>query len=138
MLTVKSDRFDFSWLNNGNEGIALLLDPTDNFYSQNNIETTNRYSLCFIYGYLKKYLKYISQIFLGLLFGCVLQLILPFLTQSIVDIGINNNNLGFIWLVLLGEIMIVFGRAMSDFVRRWLLLHISMRVNISLVSDFFY
>lgn len=66
-----------------------------------------------------------------------MQLILPFLTQSIVDIGINNNNLGFIWLVLLGEIMIVFGRAMSDFVRRWLLLHISMRVNISLVSDFF-
>lgn len=137
LLTVKSDRFDFSWLNNGNEGIALLLDPTDNFYSQNNIETTNRYSLCFIYGYIKKYLKYISQIFLGLLFGCVLQLILPFLTQSIVDIGINNNNLGFIWLVLLGEVMIVFGRAMSDFVRRWLLLHISMRVNISLVSDFF-
>ena len=69
--------------------------------------------------------------------GAILQLTLPFLTQSIVDIGIKNNDIGFIWLVLLGELMIVTGKTATDFVRRWLLLHISMRINISLVSDFF-
>lgn len=62
---------------------------------------------------------------------------MPFLTQSIVDIGIRHKDIGFIWLVLLGELMIVVGRTATDFIRRWLLLHISMRINISLVSDFF-
>ena len=62
---------------------------------------------------------------------------MPFLTQSIVDIGIKHHDIGFIWLILLGELMIVCGRTAIDFTRRWLLLHISMRVNISLVSDFF-
>ena len=77
------------------------------------------------------------NLILGLLLGCLLQLIMPFLTQSIVDIGIKYKDIGFIWLVLLGELMIVIGRTATDFIRRWLLLHISMRINISLVSDFF-
>lgn len=91
----------------------------------------------FLSLYLKEYKKHFIQIILGLLLGCVLQLILPFLTQSIVDIGINHNDIGFIWLIMLGELMIVIGRTSTDFIRRWLLLHISMRINISLVSDFF-
>ena len=62
---------------------------------------------------------------------------MPFLTQGIVDFGIANNNIGLIWLILLGELMVVIGRTATDFIRRWLLLHISMRINISLVSDFF-
>ena len=62
---------------------------------------------------------------------------MPFLTQSIVDVGIKHQNIGLIWLILLGELMIVIGKTATDFIRRWLLLHISMRINISLVSDFF-
>ena len=64
-------------------------------------------------------------------------MILPFLTQGIVDIGIKQHNIGLIWLILIGELLIVIGRTATDFIRRWLLLHISMRINISLVSDFF-
>ena len=81
--------------------------------------------------------KYFIQIIAGLILGCLLQLIFPFLTQAIVDIGIRNNDIKFIWLILLGELMIVIGRTATDFIRRWLLLHISIRINISLVSDFF-
>ena len=87
--------------------------------------------------YIKQYRKYFAQILLGLLLGCLLQLIMPFLTQAIVDIGIKYNDIGFIWLVLLGELMIATGRTATDFIRRWLLLNISMRINISLLSDFF-
>ena len=83
------------------------------------------------------YKKYFIQIIAGLILGCLLQLIFPFLTQAIVDIGIRNNDIKFIWLILLGELMIVIGRTATDFIRRWLLLHISIRINISLVSDFF-
>lgn len=99
--------------------------------------TTNRHSLSFILKYLKEYRKYLFQIFLGLLFGCVLQLILPFLTQAIVDIGIKKNDIDIILLVLLGELVIILSKASIDFIRRWLLLHISTKINISLISDFF-
>lgn len=91
----------------------------------------------FLFGYIKQYRRYFAQIILGLLLGSVLQLVLPFLTQSIVDVGIRNNDIGFIWLVLIGQLMLTFSRTAVDFIRRWLLLHISMRINISLVSDFF-
>lgn len=94
-------------------------------------------SFKFLWNYISKYKNYFVQIILGLLLGCLLQLIMPFLTQAIVDIGIKHNDIGFVWLVLLGELMIVIGMTATDFIRRWLLLHISMRINISSVSDFF-
>ena len=73
----------------------------------------------------------------GLLFVCLLQLIMPFLTQGIVDLGIAHNDIKLIWIILLGELVIVLGKTSTVFIRRWLLLHVSMRINISLISDFF-
>ena len=119
------------------KGIAMFFNPTEKFGAGKQQKSRNRKFLGFLWPYIKSYRKYLFQILLGLLLGCVLQLILPFLTQAIVDVGIRHKDIGFIWLVLLGELMIVVGRTATDFVRRWLLLHISMRINISLVSDFF-
>ena len=94
-------------------------------------------SFRFLLGYVKKYRKYFGQIVLGLVVGSLLQLVLPFLTQSIVDVGIKNQDIGFVWLILLGQLMLTISRTAIDFIRRWLLLHISLRINISLLSDFF-
>lgn len=137
LLKMNESEFDSHWLSNNDSGIALLLEPSSSFGSIAEENIGNGYSMKLIIDYLKEYKKYLSQIILGLLVGCILQLLLPFLTQSIVDIGISNKDLNFIWLVLLGELLIVIGKASTDFIRRWLLLHISVRVNISLVSDFF-
>lgn len=114
----------------------MFLEPTSDFYQNGTKEVKEKRSFGFLWGYVLEYRKYFLQIFLGLLLGCVLQLIMPFLTQGIVDLGIEHNDVGLIWLILLGELMIVIGRTTTDFIRRWLLLHISMRINISLVSDF--
>lgn len=123
---------------NGEEkGIVMFLNPTEKFGEIQSQELAERRSFSFLFGYIAKYRKYFIQIILGLLLGCVLQLVMPFLTQSIVDIGITHKNINFVWLVLIGELMIVTARTITDFIRRWLLLHISMRINISLVSDFF-
>ena len=120
------------------KGIAMFLEPTSAFYEkQIEEQPTEERSFKFLFGYIKKYRKYFGQIILGLLMGSILQLILPFLTQSIVDVGIKNQNIGFIWLILLGQLMLTISRTAIDFIRRWLLLHISLRINISLVSDFF-
>ncbi len=118
-------------------GIALFLKPELAFYKKVEGEANTPRSFSFLLSYIKQYRQYFGQIVLGLLVGCVLQLIFPFLTQAIVDIGITHKNINFIWLILLGQIMLTFSRSIIDFIRRWLLLHISMRINISFVSDFF-
>ncbi|MEI7597645.1 MAG: ABC transporter transmembrane domain-containing protein, partial [Bacteroidota bacterium] len=87
-------------------------------------------------SYLRPYKKYLIQLVLGLLLGSLLQLILPFLTQAVVDVGIGNQNLNFIYLVLVAQLVLFFSRATVDFIRSWILLHIGTRINISLVSDF--
>ncbi len=141
LIDYSRNELESHWISNrtddGPSGIVMQLTPTEKFYSHDYEKTEEKRSFRFLLGYLKQYRRYFTQIILGLTLGCLLQLIMPFLTQSIVDIGIRHKDIGFIWLVLLGELMIVIGRTATDFIRRWLLLHISMRINISLVSDFF-
>lgn len=103
-------------------------------FTQNNAKTE---PLRFLFGYIRQYQKYFGLVLVGLLAGCGLQLLLPFLTQTIVDVGVKHHNLGFVRLILLGLLMVVVSRATVDLIRRWLLLHICMRINVSLVSDFF-
>lgn len=139
-ITYTREEFDKHWISKHKGtsaiGMALLIQPGKEFKMGKENSVKSRKSLKFLIGYFRKYRKHFLLIFLGLLIGCLLQLIFPFLTQAIVDVGIKNSNIGFIWLVLLGELMIVIGRTAIDFVRRWILLHISMRINVSLISDF--
>lgn len=122
----------------GEKGIAMFLEPTQDFYENaGGQDPRTEKPFKFLFGYIKQYRRYFFQIILGLFVGSLLQLALPFLTQSIVDIGIKNKDISFIWLILIGQLVITLSRTSVDFIRRWLLLHISMRINISLVSDFF-
>jgi ATP-binding cassette subfamily B protein len=141
LITCSSEEFQKSWISTKTKGeakgIAMFLEPTSKFGSIIEHEESEKRSFRFLLQYIRQYQKYFIQIFFGLFLGCLLQLILPFLTQSIVDIGIKHKDIKFIWLILIGELMIVLGKTATDFIRRWLLLHISIRINISLVSDFF-
>ena len=142
LVTYTKEEFCEHWVStktNGEEkGIALLLEPTEHFYAQKDAKivlTQNR--LKFLWGYLKKYKRFFTQLILGLLLGSLLQLVFPFLTQAIVDTGIGGKDIGFVWLVLLAEMMLLFSRTAIEFIRSKILLHISTRINISLISDFF-
>ena len=146
LIKYSLDDFKNHWVStrSGGEdkGIAMLLEPTPLFYTLKadeieEGENDNPRSFRFLFGYVRKYKRYFGQVVLGLTVGSLLQLVLPFLTQSIVDVGIRNQDIGFIWLILLGLLMLTVSSTAIDFIRRWLLLHISMRINISLVSDFF-
>ena len=122
---------------NSNMGTCLLLVPTESFLNNSKQDKASSSSLKVVIGYIQQYKKYLAIIAMGLLVGCILEIILPFLTQSIVDIGIHKQDINIIFLILLGELMIVVGKTSIDFIRRWLLLHISVRLNLFLVSDFF-
>lgn len=119
-------------------GAIIALQPRPDFYKKKTEHTdkVNTRSFGLLWSYIKQYRQYYWQILIGLALGCFIQLAFPFLTQSIVDIGIQGKDLNFIYIVLLAQLALVFGSASTDFIRRWILLHIGMKINISLVSDF--
>ena len=131
--------FTNSWISTKsegeNKGIALLLEPTPEFYTETG-EKVNRNGFGFLYSYIRPYKQFVLQLILGLIFGSLIQLILPFLTQNIVDIGIGTKNINFIWLVLIAQMVLTLSTATVNFIRSWILLHLGARINISLISDF--
>lgn len=142
LITYEKEEFIKFWIGeNANEtteeGIALLLETTPAFYQNEFEEAHSKTSFSFLSRYLLKYKSLVFQLSVGLLAGSLLSLILPFLTQSIVDVGIQNQDLNFIYLVLLAQIMVFLGRTGIEVIRSWILLHLSTRINISIISDFF-
>ncbi len=113
----------------------MLLDITPEFYETEPIRY-EKLSLWYLFRYVRPYKKMVIQLILGLLGGSILQLVFPFLTQTIVDQGIGHRNLNFIQLILLAQLMLVFSRTLIEVIRRTILLHISTRINVALISDF--
>lgn len=139
LVNLEQKDFCQSWISahtNGIEsGIALLLEPSPAFYDMSE-EAQKPTSLRFLVSYIKPYSQLVRQLVVGLCAGSLLQLILPFLTQSIVDYGINGNNLSFIHLVLIAQLILILSSSGVEFIRGWILLHLGTRINVSLISDF--
>jgi len=146
LLDYTQTEFLKSWIGNNadattEEGIALLLEPTPKFYDEAPLpsEGAERRTFGFkmLSTYVWKYKKFLWQLVLGLLAGSLLQLVFPFLTQSVVDVGIKNQDVHFVYLILFAQLALFIGRTSIEIIRSWILLHLSTRINISLVSDFF-
>ena len=139
LLKLDRQEFEQQWLSTmeGGEatGIVLLLEPTPAFFEQES-EKQKGLSWGFLFGYVKQQKRFFIQLCIGLLIGSLMQLIFPFLTQSVVDTGINTHNLQFIYLVLIAQFMLSFSRSIVEFIRSRILLHVSIRINISILSDF--
>lgn len=145
LITYTEEEFCAHWIsstsNNVEKGIILQLEPTSQLFAnnKNDVESAsvaNRHVI-FLWKYVSKYKRFFIQLVGGIIVGSFIQLILPFLTQSIVDTGIQDKDIKFIWLILIAQSMLIFSRTAIDFIRNKILLHISTRINISLISDFF-
>jgi len=141
---IKYNKHDFlkHWIGNNaldqtEEGIALLLEPTPKFYNSDFDTEKPDFGFKFLSKYIFKYKQFLWQLVIGLIAASLLQLIFPFLTQSIVDVGIKNQDIHFIYLILFAQLALFVGRTAIEVIRSWILLHLSTRINISLVSDFF-
>lgn len=120
------------------EGIALLMEAAPIFYESEFDKENNRsLKISMLSQYAWRYKSFLLQLSIGLLASTLLQIIFPFLTQSIVDVGIQDQNLGFIYLILFAQLFLFAGRICLELIRSWILLHLSTRINISLISDFF-
>lgn len=137
-LTVYSkDEFTANWVNNADslQGIALLLHPSPKFHRDLNFDS-DKINWSIIFEYVKPYRKLVIRLLLGLLIVSLMQLVTPFLTQSVVDIGINTKNINFIYIILIAQITLFLGATSVNFVRSWITLHITSRINISILNDF--
>ncbi len=139
LMKYTEEEFKRNWLatvKKGEEkGICLLLEPTPEFYERKD-EKEQRKGILFLFKYLRPHKRLLTQLALGFFVASIIQMIFPFLTQSVVDIGINNEDIGFIYLVLAAQMMLFVSRMGVDFIRNWILLHISTRINVSIISDF--
>jgi ATP-binding cassette, subfamily B, bacterial len=139
MRTISASDFCEHWATSQEDGkpvgVALLVETTPAFFEQ---EDDKKAGLDFSYllKYLWSYKKLLFQLAIGLLVGSGLQLVFPFLTQSIVDVGIQTRNLNFIYVMLAAQLMLFASRTVVEFIRSWILLHISIRINLSILSDF--
>lgn len=141
IIKIKKDDFIRKWISNienGEEiGIVLILDPTSAFNTDEESNKQKGLGFRTVLSHFKRFKSLFFQLGVGMLIGLLLQLFLPFLTQSVVDVGIASKDMGFITLVLIAQVMIFVGSAVVEFIRSWIMLHISTRINISLLTEFF-
>ncbi len=133
---LKRSEFEKSWHQNTGVGITLLLETTPDFYSLNSILPPDKTNLGAVFLYVKPYRKLVIQMLIGMLVSSALQLFFPFMMQSIVDVGIENRNFGFITLILIGQLMLFFAQNFVQFLQNRILLHTGTRINVALISDF--
>ena len=139
-LDMNKEEFLRCWLSSKVQGedvgTALMLQPTPDFYESDDESKKSSKNLRYFSRYLYPYRSQFLQLILGMMVGSLLQLIFPFLTQAIVDNGIRVGDLSFIMMVLIAQLVLSVSRMSVDFIRSWILLHISVRINITLISDF--
>lgn len=139
-VVYKEEELQRCWLStkvDGKDtGTALLLEPGPEFYDMEDEKEKRDRGLFFFFRYLTPYKRQMLQLILGMITVSILQLIMPFLTQSMVDSGIRDGNLSFITLILIAQLVIFIARLSVDFIRSWITLHMNTRINIALISDF--
>ncbi len=139
LLKYTKSEFLRCWYSTKNDGVqegtALLLEPTPDFYRQEG-EETGKLTFRYLLTYVRPYSKYILQLILGMVTASIISLIFPFLTQSLVDTGIGNSNMSFVVMVLVAQLILSLSQTANGLLRNWISLHITSRISISLISDF--
>ncbi|MGA6119791.1 peptidase domain-containing ABC transporter [Sphingobacterium anhuiense] len=136
LIRLEKKLFEQCWLSSGGKGIALLLEPTVSFYEDKEEKCVKKTGFRFILSYLRPYKRYFIQLVLGMLLASLISMCFPFLTQSLVDFGVTRKNVSFIHLILLSQLLLFTGGIAVDLIRNWVLLHVSTRISISIISNF--
>ncbi|WP_461113200.1 peptidase domain-containing ABC transporter [Spirosoma jeollabukense] len=137
LVTVDRETFMKCWAGTADQkGIGLLLEPTPEFYQLKEETQQRTTGFHFLFEYLTPYRRYVLQVLLGMFIASIVSMVFPFLTQSLVDYGIHRHNLDFIHLILLSQLLLFVGNVAVDMIRNWILLHISTRVSVSIISNF--
>ncbi len=140
LAKYKHEKFKRGWYLGKKKGALLLIEPSHHFFSNEHeepqVESSRWNNITYAFNYLRPYKKLIWQLTAGIFLSSIFSLILPFLTKAVVDQGISNQDLGLIYLILLGQLTIFFSHTLIEVIQSWITLHIGNRVGISLLFDF--
>ena len=141
LVTYSVEEFLDGWLSakvsGDDKGMVLMVAPTANFYQSSYDEDNGeKRGIGWFFNYLRPHKKMLMQVILGMLIGLLFQLIFPFLTQSMIDVGVLNGNINFIILILVAQLILSLSQMSVGFIQNWISLHVSTRINIALISDF--
>ncbi|TDS14851.1 peptidase domain-containing ABC transporter [Sphingobacterium paludis] len=136
LIRLERKVFESCWLSADNKGVALLLEPTPSFYEDQEEHAKKNKGFRFLISYLKPYKQYFTQLILGMLLASLISMCFPFLTQSLVDFGVMRKKIDFIHLILLSQLLLFMGGIAVDLIRNWVLLHVSTRISITIISNF--
>lgn len=140
LAKLTKSEFEKRWISSHQQsegcGVVLLLSPNESFFEDESHSQLNTLNFGYLVRHIAKHKRLFFHLIIGLFIGIILQVMLPFLTQAVIDTGIPTKDMGFITLVLFGQLMIFIGSTTIDFIRNWILLHISTRINLSLLTDF--
>jgi len=134
-IRLTKEQFKKSWCSDGDQGIALGLETSPEFYQAGEVNTSKGVWSGLL-PYLSPYKRLIIQFMIGILVGLVFQVMFPFLTQSLIDVGVQNQNLSFVTLILIAQLVLFVSQTFVQFIQSWIILQIGKRVNVSLISDF--
>jgi ATP-binding cassette, subfamily B, bacterial len=138
LLTYSHEDFKTAWTNTSDgNGFVMILEPNTNFFSLKE-DDNKTIGFSFLLPYFRPYKKLIRQLFIGLLVATVIQFIIPFLMQSVVDVGVNHKDIPFIYLILLSQMVLILSQTGVSIFREWILIHITSRFNIKMISDFLF
>ncbi|MBD0331820.1 MAG: peptidase domain-containing ABC transporter [Chitinophagaceae bacterium] len=119
------------------KGYALLLEPTPAFFHESKKKHYNKkVELNTLWKYFTPHKKIFVKLLLSMIVSSLIMLATPYLTRALVDKGINGHNLSFVYLILLGQLILFIGTGITNILRSNLLLHMGSRINIAMVSDF--
>jgi ATP-binding cassette subfamily B protein len=135
-LVLSIEQFRDFWTIDGRHGIALCLEPTQNFNHQENEQNELESGIGLLGTHLLRFKNYLAQLGVGALLGSILNLIFPFLTQALVDHGIGNRDINFVYAILIAQLMLFFSRTATEFIRGWILVHMGTRINVAVISEF--
>lgn len=140
LVSLDAETFRKGWISvagtDDDRGILLLLEPTPTFHQAEDQGSESRAQLRFLRSYMRGYGPFLTQVVLGMLVASILQLIFPFLTQAVVDHGIQNQDVPFVYVVLIAQLTLFFSRTAIEFIRNQILFHVGTRIYVSVISDF--
>ena len=135
-VVLKKAEFIENWTQGADSGVALFLQPTDHFYEQEGEVETSSNGLKHIFNQLLRFKSFLYQLGMGALLLSLINLAFPFLTQALIDHGIGNKNIDFLYVILIGQTFLFLSKTLVEFIRGWILVHMGTRVNIAVVSEF--
>ncbi len=135
-LKVNHQEFADFWTNDSINGVALFLQPNGKFNQIDVYAKVSTNGLSRLLRHLFQFKTLLKQLGIGALTGSLLNLIFPFLTQALVDHGIGNRDINFVYTILIAQLVLFFSRTATEFIRGWILVHVGTRVNIAIISEF--